>query len=38
MRRSRALWVCAIAVYAFLYVPLAIVVLFPFNDSKLAAK
>jgi spermidine/putrescine transport system permease protein len=37
MRRSRTLWACAIAVYAFLYVPLAIVVLFSFNDSKLAA-
>ncbi|MET0205080.1 MAG: ABC transporter permease [Casimicrobiaceae bacterium] len=34
MRRSALLWVSAIAVYLFLYVPLAVVVVFSFNDSK----
>ena len=38
MRRSPLLVVSAIAVYLFLYVPLAIVVLFSFNDSKLNAE
>ena len=39
VRRSRWLWACARwPVYAFLYVPLAIVVLFSFNDSKLNAE
>lgn len=38
MRRSLALWVAALAVYAFLYVPLAVVVLFSFNDSQLNAQ
>ncbi len=32
-----ALWVASLAVYAFLYVPLAVVVLFSFNDSLLNA-
>ena len=38
MRRSPLLWVAALAVYAFLYIPLAIVVVFSFNDSKLNAE
>lgn len=38
MRRSWWLWGAALAAYAFLYVPLAIVVLFSFNDSKLNAE
>ncbi len=38
MRRSWWLWGASLAVYAFLYVPLAIVVLFSFNDSKLNAE
>jgi spermidine/putrescine transport system permease protein len=38
MRRSWWLWSISIAVYAFLYVPLAIVVIFSFNDSKLNAE
>lgn len=37
-RRSLALWAAALAVYAFLYVPLAVVVLFSFNDSPLNAQ
>ena len=32
------LWAPSLAVYAFLYVPLAIVVLFSFNDSRLKAE
>jgi spermidine/putrescine transport system permease protein len=32
-----ALWTAALAVYAFLYVPLAVVVAFSFNDSALNA-
>jgi spermidine/putrescine transport system permease protein len=32
------LWAAALAVYAFLYVPLAVVVLFSFNDSTLNAE
>lgn len=32
------LWVASLAVYAFLYVPLAVVVLFSFNDSMLNAE
>jgi spermidine/putrescine transport system permease protein len=32
------LWAAAIAVYAFLYVPLGVVVVFSFNDSKLSAE
>ncbi|MGI8895771.1 MAG: ABC transporter permease, partial [Casimicrobiaceae bacterium] len=38
MRRSPLLWASALAVYAFLYVPLAVVVVFSFNDSKLNAE
>ena len=38
MRRSWWLWSASIAAYAFLYVPLTIVVLFSFNDSKLNAE
>ena len=38
MRRSPLLWVSAIAVYAFLYIPLVVVVIFSFNDSKLNAE
>ncbi len=38
MRRSPLLWVCALAVYGFLYIPLVIVVIFSFNDSKLNAE
>jgi len=37
-RQGYALCLVSIAVYAFLYVPLAIVVLFSFNDSKLNAE
>jgi len=37
-RRPIALWAVALAGYAFLYVPLAIVVLFSFNDSRLSAE
>ena len=39
--RARAefwLWYASLAVYAFLYIPLAIVVAFSFNDSKLSAE
>ena len=32
------LWFASLAVYAFLYIPLAIVVIFSFNDSKLNAE
>lgn len=35
MRRSPALWVAALAGYAFLYLPLSIVVAYSFNDSRL---
>ena len=38
MRRSWWLWGVSLGVYAFLYVPLAIVVLFSFNDSRLSAE
>jgi len=37
-RSSFWLWAAALAVYAFLYVPLAVVVLFSFNDSQLNAQ
>lgn len=37
MRRSPWLWGIAALVYAFLYIPLAVVVLFSFNDSELNA-
>ncbi len=38
MRRSPLLWIASFGVYAFLYVPLAVVVAFSFNDSKLNAE
>lgn len=38
MRSSALLWPAALAVYALLYIPLAIVVLFSFNDSELNAQ
>jgi spermidine/putrescine transport system permease protein len=38
VRRSWWLWAAAVAVYAFLYVPLAVVVIFSFNDSRLNAE
>jgi len=38
MRRGPWLWAAALAVYAFLYVPLAIVVAYSFNDSRLNAE
>lgn len=37
MKRSFLLWTAAIAAYAFLYLPLSVVVLFSFNDSELNA-
>lgn len=37
MSRSPFLWAAGVATYAFLYVPLAVVVLFSFNDSELNA-
>ncbi|MBL8448314.1 MAG: ABC transporter permease subunit [Dechloromonas sp.] len=37
MSRSPFLWAAGLATYAFLYVPLAVVVLFSFNDSELNA-
>ena len=38
-RRSQwILWAASLAVYAFLYVPLAVVVIFSFNDSMLNAE
>lgn len=38
MRRMTVLWLISIGVYAFLYIPLIIVVVFSFNDSKLNAE
>ncbi len=38
MRKGWGLWAAALAVYAFLYVPLAIVVVYSFNDSRLNAE
>lgn len=38
MRRGPWLWAAALAVYAFLYLPLAIVVVYSFNDSRLNAE
>lgn len=38
MRRGLWLWTAALGVYAFLYVPLAIVVAYSFNDSRLNAE
>lgn len=37
-RKHFWLWAVSLAVYAFLYVPLAVVVLFSFNDSELNAE
>lgn len=36
--RTIWMWVASIAVYAFLYIPLLIVILYSFNDSKLNAE
>ena len=36
--RLFGLWTAALAVYAFLYLPLAVVVIFSFNDSLLNAE
>jgi spermidine/putrescine transport system permease protein len=38
MRRSTTLWIISALVYAFLYVPLIIVVVYSFNDSRLNAE
>ena len=38
MRRSAGLWAAALAGYAFLYLPLTIVVAYSFNDSRLNAE
>ena len=38
MRRSAWLWTAALVAYAFLYVPLVIVVVYSFNDSRLNAE
>ena len=38
MKSSTLLWGASLATYAFLYVPLAVVVLFSFNDSTLNAQ
>jgi len=38
MRRGFWLWAAALAVYAFLYLPLTIVVVYSFNDSRLNAE
>lgn len=38
MRRSAWLWVSGLASYAFLYLPLTIVVAYSFNDSRLNAE
>lgn len=38
MRRGWGLWAAALAVYAFLYLPLTIVVAYSFNDSRLNAE
>lgn len=37
MKRGLGLWCATLAAYAFLYVPLAVVVIFSFNDSELNA-
>lgn len=37
-RRGAWLWIAAVAVYAFMYLPLAIVVAYSFNDSRLNAE
>lgn len=38
MRRGLPLWIAAVVVYLFLYVPLLIVVVYSFNDSRLNAE
>lgn len=38
MRRNAWLWAASLAVYAFLYLPLVIVVIYSFNDSRLNAE
>lgn len=38
MHRGPRLWAAALAVYAFLYVPLAIIIAYSFNDSRLNAE
>ena len=38
MRRSPALWIAATLTYLFLYLPLVIVVVYSFNDSRLNAE
>jgi spermidine/putrescine transport system permease protein len=38
MKRGMWLWLSSLLVYLFLYVPLAVVVLFSFNDSELNAE
>ncbi len=38
MRRGWRLWAAALSVYAFLYLPLAVVVVYSFNDSRLNAE
>jgi len=37
-RNSCALWAASIGTYAFLYVPLIVVVVYSFNDSRLNAE
>jgi spermidine/putrescine transport system permease protein len=37
-KRSIALWIAALVGYAFLYIPLVIVVVYSFNDSRLNAE
>lgn len=38
MRKGAGLWTAVLMVYAFLYLPLAIVVVYSFNDSRLNAE
>ena len=38
MRKNAWLWAASLAVYLFLYLPLAIVVIYSFNDSRLNAE
>ena len=38
VRRTPWLWLASLTVYAFLYIPLAVVVIFSFNDSLLNAQ
>ncbi len=37
-RRGRALWAAGLAVYAFLYLPIVVVIAYSFNDSRLNAE